>query len=42
LSKDDPEESKDLAAGVNKVVTAAPRAPYEIRWQLVGWWHDEE
>lgn len=42
LSKDDPEDSKDLAAGVNKVVAAAPRAPYEIRWQLVGWWHDEE
>ena len=42
LSKDDPDESKELAAGVDKVVAADPRAPYEIRWKLVGWWHDDD
>jgi hypothetical protein len=42
LSKDDPEDSKELAAGVDKVVAADPRTPYEIRWELIGWWHDDE
>jgi hypothetical protein len=41
LSKDDPEESKELKAGVDKVVAADPQTPYEIRWKLVGWWHDD-
>lgn len=42
LSKDDPEDSKELKAGVDTVVAADPRRPYEIRWKLVGWWHDED
>ena len=42
LSKDDPEDSKELAAGVDKVVAADPSTPYEIRWELVGGWHDDE
>ena len=42
LSKDDPKESEELKAGVDKAVSADATAPYEIRWKLVGWWHDDE
>lgn len=42
LSKDDPEDSKELKAGVDTVVAADLRQPYEIRWKLVGWWHDDD
>ena len=42
LSKDDPDDSKELKTGVDMVVGADPRRPYEIRWELVGWWHDDD
>jgi hypothetical protein len=40
LGKDDPKESEELAEGINRLITADVRTPYEIRWELIGWWHE--
>ncbi|MBK1826546.1 hypothetical protein [Haloferula rosea] len=41
LSKDDPKESEDLREGVDKALANPPGTPCEVRWELIGWWHDD-